>query len=290
MITIQSMGGIGNQLFQLFSCAGVALDNNLDYRVNTTLYNKFVEKGGNMSFISTLFYFFLGWDTDDKTKIHRMTDDDLKNTNFIQVNEPLFSYSPVTITNTKANYLLYGYYQSPKYFEKHKDILFKQMNLSFLKKEIWKKTGNLSKNIISIHFRIGDYKEIEDCHPIMPKSYYLNALRYLEKEYKDFKDAKIMYFYQKSDEEDVLKIINYLKEHYNDNFISVDHKLEDWEQLILMSCCKHNVIANSTFSWWGAYFNNFSQKIVCYPNVWFGPKLTHETKDLFPEEWNCINI
>lgn len=290
MITIQSMGGIGNQLFQLFSCAGVALDNNLEYRFNTTIYNKYGEKGKNMSFVSTLFYFFLGWDSEDQSKNHRMNEDDLKNTNYIQVNEPVFSYSPVTITNPKSNYLLYGYYQSPKYFEKHKDHLFKQLNINYMKKEIWKKTNNLSKNLISIHFRIGDYKEIEECHPIMPKSYYLNALKYIEREYKDFKNSKIVYFYQESDKEDVLPIINKLKEHFKNEFIPVDSKLEDWEQLILMSCCRHNIIANSTFSWWGAYFNNYSQKIVCYPNLWFGPKLSHETKDLFPENWNSINV
>ena len=55
-----------------------------------------------------------------------------------------------------------------------------------------------------------------------------------------------------------------------------------------MSCCQHNIIANSTFSWWGAYFNSNNNKIVCYPDTWFQPSVIHNTKDLFPDEWNKI--
>jgi hypothetical protein len=56
-----------------------------------------------------------------------------------------------------------------------------------------------------------------------------------------------------------------------------------------MSCCDHNIIANSSYSWWAAYFNNNSNKIVCYPDKWFGPQLSnHDTKDLCPTTWNKI--
>ena len=57
-----------------------------------------------------------------------------------------------------------------------------------------------------------------------------------------------------------------------------------------MSCCNHNIIANSSFSWWGAYLNDNKKKIVCYPSIWFGELINHDTRDLFPENWNKINL
>lgn len=58
--------------------------------------------------------------------------------------------------------------------------------------------------------------------------------------------------------------------------------------MILMSICCHNIIANSSFSWWGAYFNVKLDKIVCYPSLWNGDKSNID--GLFPENWNEINI
>ena len=72
-------------------------------------------------------------------------------------------------------------------------------------------------------------------------------------------------------------------------FIKVIDEVEDWQQLLLMSACSHNIIANSSFSWWGAYLNTNPTKIVCYPEIWFGSKATHDTKDLFPESWTKIS-
>jgi hypothetical protein len=67
--------------------------------------------------------------------------------------------------------------------------------------------------------------------------------------------------------------------------------MDDYEQMLLMSSCRHNVIANSTFSWWGSYLGNTTKKIVCYPSLWFGVKLKQkDTKDLFPPEWTKITV
>ena len=71
----------------------------------------------------------------------------------------------------------------------------------------------------------------------------------------------------------------------------MDDFIPDWQQMLLMSICNDNIIANSTFSWWGSYFNENPDKIVCYPGVWFGPKLTqNNTVDLFPEDWKKIEF
>ena len=72
--------------------------------------------------------------------------------------------------------------------------------------------------------------------------------------------------------------------------MKVDDKIEDWKQMLMMSCCHHNIIANSSYSWWGAYLNKYEYKIVCYPDVWFGPAMRSTyVCDLFPPKWQKIN-
>ena len=74
----------------------------------------------------------------------------------------------------------------------------------------------------------------------------------------------------------------------NINFIRANNELDDWEQMLLMSLCQHNIIANSTFSWWGAWLS--SSELVVAPSGWFkGSNNQHlDTKDLIPENWMVI--
>ena len=103
---------------------------------------------------------------------------------------------------------------------------------------------------------------------------------------KDNNCINVLYFNEKQDHNLIENIIKNIKQVYPYlNFINCDYNIEDWEQLILMSLCNHNIIANSTFSWWAAYFNSNPEKIVCYPNIWFGPNCNNSTEDLFPNNW-----
>jgi hypothetical protein len=122
--------------------------------------------------------------------------------------------------------------------------------------------------------------------------YYYEALSYIINQL-DIKDKaiKVLYF---CEDESLLEseiIINELKKNYDVliDFERADSKLSDWEQMLLMSLCDHNIIANSTFSWWGAYLNQNIGKIVCYPENWFMPEAKKDTSDLFLEDWVAIN-
>ena len=107
-------------------------------------------------------------------------------------------------------------------------------------------------------------------------------------------DLYILYFCEENDIVYVNEKITYLKHNTNFKkltFIKVPNHLDDWEQMILMSLCRHHIIANSTFSWWGAYFGQ-GNGIVYYPSKWFGPAFGEKnTYDLFLQKgWKKIHI
>jgi hypothetical protein len=156
-------------------------------------------------------------------------------------------------------------------------------------------TPEYFKNKISMHFRLGDYKKIQHVHPLATYEYYERALNNILTTDNNVNNInninKVLYFCEDDDEQDVLVTIYKLKEKFTTcEFERGDNTLKDWEQMLLMSLCKHNIIANSSFSWWGAYFNSNKDKIVCYPSKWFGDSIGHNTKDLCPEEWLKIDV
>ena len=127
----------------------------------------------------------------------------------------------------------------------------------------------------------------------MPIEYYENALNQMLID-GEKNDLYILYFCEENDIVYVNEKITYLKHNTNFKkltFIKVPNHLDDWEQMILMSLCRHHIIANSTFSWWGAYFGQ-GNGIVYYPSKWFGPAFGEKnTYDLFLQKgWKKIHI
>jgi hypothetical protein len=135
-----------------------------------------------------------------------------------------------------------------------------------------------------MHFRLGDYKKIQHYHPLLSYEYYKNSLEHILKNIQN--NPSVLYFCEDQDIDQVKEIIKKLNSAFPSILFSrASNNLNDWQQLLVMSACKNNIIANSTFSWWGAYINNYEDKIVCYPSKWFGPACDKETIDLFPVDW-----
>jgi hypothetical protein len=142
-----------------------------------------------------------------------------------------------------------------------------------------------------MHFRLGDYINIQHCHPVMTINYYSNCLKYLNDLGIDLREYKILYFCENNlnDLRHIAEIIQTLKLKYPYLEFKRQSGLEDYEEMLLMSLCEHNIIANSSFSWWAAFFNDNRDKVVCYPDTWFGPLLAHhDTSDLCPKSCNKI--
>jgi hypothetical protein len=287
MISCNLYGGLGNQLFQVYTTIAYAIQTNKKFFFSNVeeLKSSVTDRHTYWeSFLKSLKPFLIDPKLINKDKI-------------LLIREKGFTYDilPLPISVKKIN-ILNGYFQSYKYFDHYFQTINRLLKIDDIKVELTNKYRNLINDELptSMHFRLGDYKKLPDHYLILSVHYYRAALNCLLETNKLTEQsrcetlAKVLYFCEEQDLEDVKTTIAILEVEFpNIEFIRADPELEDWQQLILMSLCRNNIIANSTFSWWGAYLNTYRQKKVVYPATWFGSKLqkTHNTRDLFPADW-----
>jgi hypothetical protein len=282
MITCNLMGGLGNQLFQVFTTISYSIKSRKKYVFFKT------ETLGEGSTTKRNTY----WNN----LLHKLEPSLINNQiecNLIK--EKGFTYEnflPEINKSINKNVCLFGFFQSYKYFDDTFKIICKLINIDEQRKTVLDSYNNTINfnigNTVSMHFRLGDYKKLQNYHPVMSYEYYLNALSFIKN--NDDELINVLFFCEDDDLNEVTKTINKLNLDFpNLIFVRANNSLSDWEQMLLMSCCKHNIIANSSFSWWGAYFNQTKNKIICYPSLWFGISAKHNTKDLCPSTWVKIN-
>tara|TARA_Y100000389_G_scaffold38883_1_gene33269 strand:- start:19379 stop:20167 length:789 start_codon:yes stop_codon:yes gene_type:complete len=260
------MGGLGNQLFQVFTLIAYSLKHKRPFHFEILPIEREDRPFYWDNFLKRLKIFLK---PSLRLPIYR---------------EQNFHFTEIPFINQP--FKLLGYFQSYKYFDSNKEQIERLIELHS-QRDMYKNEYNFD-NMVSLHFRLGDYVNLQHHHPVMTIYYYKNAIRLLlDKTNK--KDWTVLYFCEDNDIKTVKEKINKLKTTYPDlSFIKIDSKYTDWEQMLIMSLCQHNIIANSSFSWWGAYFNK-NQNKVFYPSKWFGPSQgTKNLKDLCPEHWNKI--
>jgi hypothetical protein len=194
--------------------------------------------------------------------------DDISNFNIIyNYIEPSFSYSEIPYISGMN---LGGYFQSEKYFSHCKSEIREIISLkSDIKINLINKWKDLLINSVSIHVRRTDYLTKQHYHPCPTIDYFLEGIKIVRSK---FKVDNILVF---SDD------IEWCKNNFkNDNFIFVENQ-QEYEDVFLMSFCEHNIISNSSFSWWASWLNNNEEKIIIAPKQWFGKNLPILTKDLF---------
>ena len=295
MISSYLMGGLGNQLFQIFTALSVSIKYSI--QVQFTYSTELLIGTHRPTYWDTLLSELKKYTTfvENEPNITNLNNDKLLKSSIIK--EVGFEHRPIILPNDciKKNYMLYGYYQSYKYFENNFTKLCDLIDLNGKQKFIKEKCENLliqtQTPLISMHFRIGDYINIQNNYNLLSVKYYAAAIKQIVKNI-GYDNIRILYFYETKDIISINISISVLKKMFpNVEFISVDNSLTDWEQMLLMSVCDHNIIANSTYSWWGAYFNQSECKCVVYPSKWFGPNLAnHNVVDLFPPSWTKIEI
>jgi len=264
-------GRIGNQLFQYAVCYAQSKRLGVEFVIPQENVEN-TKNDGCYDFTTNdwIPYRFLLYDC---FEITAKTKKNIITKNIFQ--EPHFHYTP-SIDYIQDDTSLQGYYQSEKYFLDYKQSILSEFTF---KPKIINNCNNIISNfknneIVAIHIRRGDYL-INSNVSLLEIDYFQKAINYFcDKEYN---------FLIISDDINWCKII--FPENYNIRFVE---KTTDFEDLCLMSLANHNIISNSTFSWWGAYLNKNKDKKIIAPNDWFKDKINKNTKDLIPKNWIII--
>jgi len=254
MISMTVMGGLGNQLFQWACARGLE------------------EKHGH-----ELCYDFSSYKNDGFGRSLELNDIpklELRNsvyheTPYVQTVQDSFDhslFSQIDFSRQDIEYKLQGYWQSEKYFSNIADKVRKEMS-----PDVKIETPD---NSVSLHVRRTDYLGIQHIHPVQTIKYYQDAIDEI---------GPVDKVYVFSDDigwcETNLKFNNM-------EFVKNNTAIFDmWK----MSTCTHNIIANSSFSWWGAWLNNNPNKKVVAPLHWFASGCNYSDKDIVPENWKRIN-
>lgn len=197
--------------------------------------------------------------------------------------EPHFQYDE-NLLNLIPNTYIEGFFQSEKYFKNIENQLKEDFTFKFEPSDENKKLIEKinSTNSISLHIRRGDYvqkKRYQNLYANCSLEYYKKGVELIA---QSVENPTLFIF---SDD------IEWVKENLNLPYESVfvSHNIGDksYEDMRLMSTCKHNVIANSSFSWWGAWLNNNQNKIVIAPQRWFNDEKIIQT-DVIPENWTKL--
>lgn len=242
-------GRLGNQLFQIASTTGIALKNNTGYFFPEWQYNHMCKRG-----IPTL--------------------PNCRDLAAIDYNgESHFEYRDLTFSQVD-NINLLGYFQTEKYFAHCRNRILNMLELNSVYADKINELNIDFQNCVSVHVRRGDYVNLPNHHPVLPLEYYQTCM------------SKFMFNHMfllfTDDIEWCLK-----QSLFNNSHVIPIHTGNDFLDLHIMSHCKHNIIANSSYSWWGAWLNlNESKNVYAPKHNWFGTALSHlNTQDLLPDNW-----
>ena len=285
MIISHINGGLGNQMFQYAAGKTLAELNNTFLKLDVSIFDEYRLRTFDLLNFETDILFATKQEINSLLPAHNFEKafqylSPLKKRSYYR--ERSFSFDE-KVLKVGRNVYLKGYFQSEKYFSPIKDIIRKDFTFkNTIIKHLEEFSSNLKTvNSVSIHVRRGDFSQdpqIAEYHGTLDKNYYNTTIDLMRSRIAN----PVFYFF--SDD------INWVKKNLSlpgAVYISDNITKNHFEDLYLMSQCRHNIIANSSFSWWGAWLNNNPDKIIIAPKKWFnkGPK---DIQDIIPDKWHKI--
>ncbi len=289
MIISNIVGGLGNQMFQFAFVYAFSKKNHQEIRLDTSVYKnrKYINPEGFLlrklfqiesktarycDYFKVLGIYAPLLVLKNKIPLEKICKDYIKEENIFCFDEDIFKKL------SKKKYVN-GWWQVPKYFEDFKEEITElyTFDLDLIEREYINKAKKIeSEESVSIHVRLGDYVNNDDLkriYYVCDEDYYKRAIENMSNK---FPSAK---FYIFSDDIDEAKKLEIFSGH---TFIE-NKNVSSWNDMYLMSKCKHSIIANSSFSWWGAYLNKNPQKVTIAPSRWLANKTP--TPDILPSNW-----
>jgi len=290
MVIAQITGGLGNQLFQYAAAKSLSLHHNVPLLLEISSFHR--EELPDLEVPRNFELFHFNGITEEIISPQEI--DSLINVRkgiaLPKLIIPAYKKSVYTepfyhhdknFFKSKKNVFLKGGWQSEKYFKPHENEIRNNLHLkSALVERVIEKANALKiENSVAVHVRRGDYlrkKIIHEWHGVMEKDYYAKAFDTLDSKTKNL---KVYYFTDDTD-----WVSKNLLPLQRGEIVSGNIAQTHYEDLYLMSHCRNNIIANSSFSWWGAWLNSYHDKIIIAPKKWFD-KGFKDTQDVIPSEW-----
>ena len=270
MVVIELQGGLGNQLFQYATARALSIERNDRLMIDKKAYENYKLHAYGLHHFNLVERFY----KEDHMYVRK-----IKNVfqSRLDYEEDTFHYNPEVFNFKEDKLVLKGYFQSEKYFSKYREILLNELDIVT---DFTEKTKDMLNcidkvNAVSIHIRRGDFLK-HDVHNTDKSDYYKKAMQCIEDKVKD-----PVYFVFSDD-------MHWVKANFKTNhvthYVDFNDASTNYEDLKLMSACKNNIIANSSFSWWGAWLNRNEGKIVVAPEQWFNGDV-FDYSDVIPETW-----
>ncbi|MDZ4202898.1 MAG: alpha-1,2-fucosyltransferase [Gallionella sp.] len=289
MIISNIIGGLGNQMFQYAAARALALRRGVPLYLDISGFASYgLHQGfelqrvfGCTTPIATAkdISGILGWQSQPAVRrvLTRPRFSMLRRPGFVV--EPSFHYW-LGINNVPTDCFLFGYWQSEKYFRDAEQAIRSEFTFaqspSLRNKELADQIGQT--DAISLHVRRGDYAQnakTKAVYGLCSLEFYQSAIRYLAERV----DRPSFFIFS----DDPIWVRNNLKIDFPCCFVDHNQGKESYNDMRLMSLCKHHIIANSSFSWWGAWLNPQPEKVVIAPGRWFVND--NNVADLFPQDW-----
>lgn len=288
MIIVKIIGGLGNQMFQYAFARSISLRNNIEFRIDITGFKTYKlreYKLNNLSICENIASLIELQKFNDRAPNKFKLLLNLEKIKIYYKRSRIVEKYPFkfdqNMFHVKDNSYLIGYWQNENYFKKYRDIILKDFTVKApLSGKNYEVSHMISEaNSVSIHIRRGDYANDNSTnmtHGLCDINYYIRSIHLINQ------NVCSPYFFIFSDDIDWAKEnLKGIKQIY---FVEHNSEENDYEDMRLMSLCNHNIIANSSFSWWGAWLNTNPSKIVIAPQKWFNDP-NRSADGIIPAEW-----